>query len=358
MRLLLFNLTTDADAPVHGFTTLWIRALAAHCDYIDVITMTAGRIAVPENVRVYSVGREKGYRKTKRFFIFYRVLNRLLRDNHYDACFAHMQPLFAVMAAPLLYWYGVRTVLWYAHKSVTVKLRLAERVAYRVVTPSPESFRIKSDKVRVIGHGIDTDHFVPAQSPRENRPFTIVSVSRLSPIKRIETIIDAVKILRDEQSIDNLYVKLVGNVHPYDEDYAAMLRQRVVDYQLDAVIEFVPPVLLQDLPPVYHQADVFVNMSATGSIDKAVLEAMSCAVPVITSNEAFQQMLSTWGAMLLTPPDADALAQRIVALSQMPEQERKQLGDALRMIVVRDHSLQRLARMLMNIFKTGEPNIE
>ena len=61
MRLLLFNLATDADDPVLGFSTRWIRALAKHLEFINVITMRAGRIEVPANVRVHSVGKEKGY---------------------------------------------------------------------------------------------------------------------------------------------------------------------------------------------------------------------------------------------------------------------------------------------------------
>ena len=102
LRLLWFNLATDADATGQGFTTDWLNALAPHCDQIDVLTMRAGRLALDDKVRVYSVGKEKGYTELRRAVEFYRLLSRLLRENDYDACFAHMQPLFAVMGAPLL----------------------------------------------------------------------------------------------------------------------------------------------------------------------------------------------------------------------------------------------------------------
>ena len=51
MRLLWFNLATDVDDPVLGFTSRWIQAIATKVERIHVITMRAGRIELPENVR-------------------------------------------------------------------------------------------------------------------------------------------------------------------------------------------------------------------------------------------------------------------------------------------------------------------
>ena len=66
MRILLFNLATDADDPLLGFTTRWIGALAERVEFIHVITMRVGRLEMPANVRVYSVGKEKGYSEPRR----------------------------------------------------------------------------------------------------------------------------------------------------------------------------------------------------------------------------------------------------------------------------------------------------
>ena len=57
MRLLVFNLATDVDDPILGFTTHWIRALARRVEAVQVITMRAGRLDLPNNVRVDSVGK-------------------------------------------------------------------------------------------------------------------------------------------------------------------------------------------------------------------------------------------------------------------------------------------------------------
>src|SRR5512132_1096345 len=100
MRILLFNLATDADDPLLGFTTRWISALAARVEFIHVITMRMGRLNVPDNVRVYSVGKEKGFSELRRLMEFYRLLFRILREDRIDACFSHMITIFTILAAP------------------------------------------------------------------------------------------------------------------------------------------------------------------------------------------------------------------------------------------------------------------
>ncbi len=344
LRLLWFNLITDADAPVQGFATDWINALAPRCTAIDVLTMQAGRIRVADNVRVFSVGKEKGYSDARRALEFYRILTKLLREGRYDACFAHIQALFAIMGAPLLKPRGIPITLWYAHKAVTPKLRLAEKLVNHVVTPSPESFRISSPKTLVIGHGIDTRAFTPAEPV--SGPFTMTTVSRIAPVKRLETIIAAAHLLR--QGGCEFRLRIVGNVQ--DETYAQRLYRQVADCDLTGVIEFAGEVAHYQIAREYQRAHLMLNVSATGSIDKAVLEAMACGLPVITANEAFRAPLAQWSDQLLVPLDApEELAAKIGAIMALPPDARRALGQDLRAIVVRDHSLERLADRLMSI---------
>ena len=350
MRLLLLNLVTDADSPVQGFTTVWINALARRCEYVDVLTMRGGRIAVAENVRVFSVGKERGYSEPRRLLEFYRLLNRLLLERAYDACFAHMNTLFTILAAPLLKPRGIPVTLWYAHGAVTPKLRLAEKLADQVVTSSPEGFRLPSSKLTIIGQGIDTNVFTPAAEYTQ-RPFTFVSVSRLAPVKRVEVMIEAARLLAQRGDLPPFRLRIFGTAEPKYAAYQQGLHELVARHDLQALVEFAGPVAYADVPAAYQAADVMVNTSQTGSVDKAVLEAMACALPVISANEAFQPILRKWDDLLLIPPDApDVLAERLRRLMQMSPEARRSLGCALREIVVRDHSLEQLVERLMRIF--------
>ncbi len=161
-RLLLFNLVTDAAHPILGFTSQWIRALAARVDTIDVLTMRAGVIDLPANVRVHSVGAEHGYSEPRRAFNFYRQLIRIIRERRPDGCFSHMMPEFSGLGGPLLRACGIPLVTWYAHPSLTLPVKVAHFFSNRMVTSLPGAYPYRKDKLSVIGQGIDTELFAPA----------------------------------------------------------------------------------------------------------------------------------------------------------------------------------------------------
>jgi glycosyltransferase involved in cell wall biosynthesis len=350
MSLLLFNLATDADDPILGFTTTWINRLAEHYEYIDVITMRAGRLAVAPNVRVYSVGKERGYSEARRVFEFYRLLLRLRRQRSYTACFAHMMPLFAVMGAPLLA--GVPITLWYTHRQTHSTLQRAVRVSYRVVTAAPDSFPIPTHKLRVIGHGIDTDFFSPgdtllAETDAEPR---ILHVARLMPIKRQSMLIRALPEVPGARAV------FVGDVPPEtDPVYRAELDDGARDLVVTERVTFagsLPPPALRDQ---YRRAAVAVNLSPAGLFDKAALESMAVGVPTLVTNPAFDDLLRDPRLCLPDSDDSSALAARLRDLLALDEGERRAIGVSLRERVAAAHSLDGLIGRLVSVLNTGEP---
>ncbi|MEB3830091.1 glycosyltransferase family 4 protein [Phormidium sp. CCY1219] len=373
MRLLLFNLATDVDDPILGFATRWIAALAEHVESIDVITMRSGKIEVPQNVWVHSVGKEKGYSEPRRAIEFYRILGRLLAEQHYDACFAHMMPLFAVMAAPFLRLKKIHTVLWYTHKSVTPILRLATVCVDRVVTASKESFRIPSSKVRVIGHGIDTEKFVPKRDhlsvplvppfPKgglggdrssRQRPFTILTVGRLSPIKRVELLVEAIALLREKKPDMSVCLKIVGGpASESDKLYEDELKNQVEQYQLQDTVFWAGSIPFPQVVDYYQQADCFVNLCPTGGMDKAVLEAMSCELVVVVANQTFIRVMGTALANTwVIDGSTEKLCDRLLLLLSMTETYQNEMATKLRNIVVTHHSLTGLVANLIEQFVT------
>jgi glycosyltransferase involved in cell wall biosynthesis len=351
MRLLLFNLATDADDPILGFTTRWIQALAQRVHHVDVVTMRTGRLVVPANVNVYSVGKEKGFSEPHRVFEFYRILYHLLTKQHYDACFAHMMQLFAVMANPLLRVQRIPTVLWYTHKSVTPLLRMATLLVDRVVTASEESFRIATPKVRATGHGIDTRLFMPARSGDTQRPFSILTVGRLSPVKKVEVLIDAIALLRQQHPEFSFVFNLVGApLTQNDRTYETQLKDQVEQAGLQQQVRFLGSVPPAQVISAYQQADCFISLSGTGGLDKAVLEAMSCGVPVIVP-PIYATVLGAAAQEWVVPQDAAMLCDRLLRLHSLPLPNRWQLGDQLRQIVVQEHNLEKLCDRLIQEFQ-------
>lgn len=352
MRLLWFNLQVNTHRQGLAFAIDWINAMAARVDGIDVITMSAGDYEVRDNVRVYSVGKEKGYSEPRRAVEFYRLLWKLFRRHRYDGCFAHMMPLFALMSGPLLRLKRIPLILWYTHKSVTWVLRGATFFANRVVTASPESFRIATPKVCAIGHGIDIHKFVPLDArSRPRRTFTLLTVSRISSIKRIDLLLHALALFIRKQPDAPVQLKIVGGpLTDEDQQYAEELRRQVEQHGLLNRVEFVGSVLFQDILPYYHQADCFVNLSNTGSIDKSALEAMSCGLSLLTVSTYHDALGDELAQLLEVESEPEPIAERLEAVFALSYERRREIGARLRERVVNHHSLDALCTRILKEF--------
>ena len=372
-RLLLFNLATDYDDPVLGFTTLWLNKLAEKYYHIDVITMRVGRLKVASNVHVYSVGKERGYSESRRAIVFYTLLMRLLARHRYEACFAHMMPLFAAMGAPLLRLRGIRITLWYTHRQVSRVLKMAVDASYRVVTAAPDSFPIPTDKLRVLGHGINTDYLHPHPSqvtpidplatdtrPRLSRTQEmvvvkggyIIQVARLMPIKHQATLLHAMADLPDAR-----VVLVGGRPDDIDGDYEHTLRGLAQGLNLGARVVFAGAQPNELVREYYRRALIAVNLSPSGLFDKAALESMAIGLPTIVANPTFDPLLGEHADLLRidSPEHVAGLTEKLRRLLMMSAIERENIGLALRERVVAAHSLDGLIQRLTNVLRTGEP---
>lgn len=351
MRLLLFNLATDETDPVLAFACDWIRRLAHQCDSIDVLTMQRGDYQLPDNVRVFSAGRERGWSKPRRAVNFYVQLLRLLSGRRYDACFAHMIPLFAGLGGPVLKARGIPITLWYTHRQRSWQLWLGQAWAQRIVSADESSYPYVSERLRVLGHGIDTDYHSPRlPSAIDEAEPLVVQVARLSAIKNQATTIQAVSELP-------VRLALIGGVQPgFPDSYRTELQSLIDDLGLSARCQLVGDQSRGEVLAWYRRAWIAVNMSPPGLFDKAVLESMACGVPTIVANPAFAPLLGEYSNLLLTdsPEDVVGLRERIARISRLSSGERAAIGAALRENVLRQHSLPRLVDRLMSVLQTGE----
>lgn len=348
MNLLLLNLGMDASHTALGFTTSWTNALARRSEHVSVITMFTGRMALEPNVTVHSLGKERGFSEPRRLAEFYRALFRILRERPIDACFAHMAPLFAALFAPIGKVRRIPILLWYAHASVPKTLRVAHFAADRCVTPTADSFRLPSDKLRLLGHGIDTQVFQPPEVPGPDYEATAISIGRLGRVKRVEEIMAAVALARQELEAELRLEITGGPITEADRDYVELLHREAGSLGIEDAVDFAGPVPFDQIPARYHRGSLFLSVSGTGSLDKAVLEAMASGCIPISRNESFARLASEHGLEHLVPgPGPEGLADAIVAARRLPPAEREELRARLRGIVETEHSLSTLADNLI-----------
>jgi glycosyltransferase involved in cell wall biosynthesis len=339
LNLLVFNLAMDADHSILGHTTEWTNELARRCEHVSVITMFAGRLAMDDNVTVHSLGKELGRSEPRRLLEFYRLVHRVLRERRIDACFAHMAPMFALLFAPVAKSRGIPVLLWYAHMSVPPLLRLTHLLVDRCVTATPESFRVPSRKLFVIGHGIDTERFAPPRATGPLYETTAISVGRLTPRKRVREVIEAIAVLEQDHGLSVRLELIGGPAMPDDRDYLAALRRQVTSLSIEHLVTFRGPVPFTAMPAYYHLGLLSVNLSDT-AMDKAILESMASGCIPVSRNPAFSALARAHGLAWLVPgPGAHGLANCIVGVLERDPVDRRALVQRLRRIVTDEHSL-------------------
>jgi len=337
MRLLVVTQKVDLDDPILGFFHRWVEELAAHADSVRVICLEEGRHALPENVVVSSLGKERGASRLGYVAGFYRRVVPLLAARRVDRVIVHMNEVYVLLLAPLLPLRrvrGIRLVWWKTHGQLGRGSRIAWRLADAIATASEESFPVVTRKKAVLGHGIDTSLFSDtADASRGGR--TLLVVGRLDPVKHVEDALEALELLADAR------LRVVGP--PGDPGYV-----RRLSVGADERVSFEPPRTYGRMPELYREADVLVNTSDTDSVDKVVLEAMACGTVPVTSNRAFERMLGPHG-LFVPKRDPRALADAIRRVLELAPEERTRLAAELRSIVVDSHDLRRLARALASL---------
>src|SRR5581483_8224408 len=178
-RLVFATQKLDPSDPILGATVAKVRALAERLDELVVLCDTAVADAAPANVRVHEF---RAATQAGRGARFAAALVRELAPRPLGFV-AHMIPLYAVLAAPLLRPLGIPLVLWYTHWKAHGVVRLAERLSTAVASVDRRSFPLASEKVRGIGHGIELAEFPQAPPGPEGGPLRALVLGRYSPAK-------------------------------------------------------------------------------------------------------------------------------------------------------------------------------
>ena len=337
-KLVFITQQVDPRHPALAATVPKIRALAELVD--EVVVLADGAVAgvLPANcrVRTFRAG-SKGLRGAR----FEAALARELRGLRGGAVVAHMCPIYAVLAAPLVRPLGVPLVLWFTHWRRSRLLELAERVSTAVTSVDERSFPVPSPKLRAIGHGIDLDEF-RCSSPRDGDGTRLLALGRYSTAKGLDVVVAAVPLAGDDVTLDVFGPSLSAE----EEAHRAELELVVAELGLSDRVSIGGPIPRADIPELFSTHDALVNNMRAGAPDKVVYEAAASCLPVLASNPIFDDLLD--GDLRFTRWDPGALAERIRALAGLDTPARSALGGKLRERVAAGHSVQSWARGILD----------
>ena len=279
MKLLIVTQVVDTEDPVLGFFTRWIDELAARLDQVTVICLKKGAYRAPHNVRVYSLGKERGRAGGLTYGLrFLRLAWRLRHD--YGAVFVHMNQEYVLIAGWLWKILGKRVYMWRNHYAGSWLTDVAAAFCDKVFCTSKHSYTAKYKKTQLMPVGVDTTRFCPDERV-VRKPHSILFLARIAPSKRVEMLIDALGLLKEENV--PFTATIVGSPLPQDAGYYQSLKERMTKLGLDDRVTFVPAVPNHATPDLYRAHEIFVNTSPSGMFDKTLMEALACSCYVLTT---------------------------------------------------------------------------
>ena len=336
MRLIIITQIVDPNDERRGFFVKWIEELAKSYDEVKVITFKSRDYKPPLNVKVCHLGDHfKGWNLLR------ALKNRVQKDDH---VLAHMSPIYAILAWPFVLLRRGKIGLWYAHRSFTFKLWLAHKLCSFIFTATPESTQLKGAKVKSIGHAIDLDQFHEKRKNKGLSTLKLLTVGRITPIKEYEIMINALA------EIEGVELKIVGGVaKKEDEAYLRQLRKMIEDKNLKGRVEIIGAVPYSDVLSYYREADGLINLCSRGALDKVLVEAMACGLPVLTSNQSAIKMLPD-DRLAIAPRDVEDTIRAINDFRGMKIEERAKIGKELRGEVEKQHDVKKTMAKMIAIF--------
>jgi glycosyltransferase involved in cell wall biosynthesis len=334
MKLVFVTQQVDPEHPALAATVPKIAALARLVDEVVVLADGAVENVLPANCRVRTF---RAAHKTGRGARFEAALARELRGLRGGAVVAHMCPIYAVLAAPLVRPLRIPLVLWFTHWRASRLLQAAERVSTAVVSVDTRSFPIESGKARAIGHGIDVSEF-SCTTRDGGAGLRLLALGRYSPAKGLDVVLRALAAVDGGVRLDVHGPSLSAE----EQAHRAELERLAGELPLDGRVDLWGPVPRAEISTLLASHDALVNNMRAGAPDKVVYEAAAACVPVLASNPVFDTLLDP--AQRFSRDDPGELADRIRALAALSAAEREALGRRLRERVEQSHSVDSWAR--------------
>ncbi len=187
-----------------------------------------------------------------------------------------------------------------------------------------------------VPNGVDTSLFCPAEAAGgESAPLAVGMVARADPLKRHDIFLAMVAELAPRFPRINWVLAGLGT-----DDPGGLVERDIERFNLRDQIDVRG--VVDDVPKLYRSLDVLVCCSDFEGSSNAVLEAMSCGVPVISFSVGDAEDLLADGGIITPANSIQALVDTVPRLLE-DSARRRAMGQAGRQRALARHSIEQLA---------------
>jgi glycosyltransferase involved in cell wall biosynthesis len=210
-----------------------------------------------------------------------------------------------------------------------------------------ERLGLSDDRIMVAENGIELDGFIVREELPD--PPVIGFLARMTPEKGLDLLVDAFLLMRKENRIPGLQLKVGGGCMAPDERFVKELRNKISAAGFGADVHFYPNMDRDEKLKFLRGLSVLSVPASYGeSFGLYLLEAMATGVPVVQPlHAAFPEIIdATGGGRLCEAGSARALANALTDLLQ-DKMAMESLGKAGRKAVETRFSVAAMAERVL-----------
>ncbi len=218
-----------------------------------------------------------------------------------------------------------------------------------------DDFKVQPEKIRLIHRGVDLGQFESAKvapvlkSHEAAKPFRVINIGRLSPIKGQLEFLHAVHHLRSR--IPHLRVQLVGSEDRKKTKYTTQLRETIEKLGLSSCVEMLGT--RRDIPDLLAQSDLLVlSTLVPEAFGRVLVEAGAMGKPVIATRlgGVLDILDHEENGLMVTPGDIREMADAMHRIYMKPE-EAGRFAARLQEKVRTEFSLDMMVKKTLEVYE-------
>lgn len=291
MPLIVLVYEINEESMVFSHQAQIVNNLSDYFDRIYVLTKSPPTAILSSNIRVIYP-----FHWVSQTLLYYFWLNlMIIYLRVFKSCrtvFSHMTETSSLAIGLLGRLIGIKHVLWYAHAAVPIRLRIARYFVNYILSSTPGSCRLKSNKVIYIGQSVDNHEFKQSFKGPYSYPKRFLHIGRNDPSKNIGLIID-VFLARFENDCSSTLTLIGDSSNIRATKYQHELKAKYKEWIATERIIFRGKMPRKEIPLTAIDYDCFIH-AYQGSLDKTLIEATMLGLPVVTINKEYKQEFGSW----------------------------------------------------------------
>lgn len=209
-----------------------------------------------------------------------------------------------------------------------------------------EHFSFLKRKIHTIPNFVDVEYFQPIPKRHINETPTFLCVGRLIPSKNVLCLIEAVKLLVDE----DVKLKFYWLGKQCDKKYFLEVQNKIVQYKLENIFYLKDQTV--NILEEYQQADYFCLPTLYEGYPNVICEAMSCSLPIVCSNvyEISKIVVEGKNGYLFDPNSVEEIKDSIIKILSLDNLSLNTMKERNRNKVIINNSQESFVEQYISLF--------